>query len=83
MFVGNANRLNVALSRARELAVVVGSSPYALHDRNPESKLGALANYIQSQKGRGVWICAPGPRGGIAPGFGFRGATGGGHGFRR
>lgn len=82
-FVGNANRLNVALSRARELAVVIGSLPFALRDRNPESKLGALASYVQARKGQGVWICAPGPRGGIAPGFGFRCVTGDGHAYRR
>ncbi len=82
-FVGNANRLNVALSRARELAVVVGSLPYALHDRNPDSKLGELAKYVQARKGQNVWICGPGPRGGIAPAFGFRDAKGGGHGHRR
>ncbi len=82
-FVGNVNRLNVALSRARELAVVIGSLRYALQDRSPESKLGALAKYVQAKKGQGVWICAPGPRGGIAPGFGFRDTTGGGHGYRR
>lgn len=82
-FVGNANRLNVALSRARELAVVVGSLPYALRDRNQESKLGALARHVQSRKGQGVWICAPGPGGGVAAGFGFRNVVGGGHVWRR
>jgi superfamily I DNA and/or RNA helicase len=82
-FVGNANRLNVALSRARELAVVIGSFRYALQDRSVNSKLGSLAKHIQSHKGRSVWICAPGPRGGIAPGFGLRGSSGGGDGNGR
>ena len=62
---------------------MVGAFAYALHDRNPESKLGALANYIQSEKGRGIWICAARPTWRNCTRFGFRVATGGGHGYRR
>jgi superfamily I DNA and/or RNA helicase len=62
-FVGSANRLNVALSRARELAVVVGALRYALQDRNPESMLGGLARHVQTHAGQHVWLGGPTSRG--------------------
>jgi hypothetical protein len=82
-FIGDANGLNVAVSRARELAVVVGSFSYALRDRTPDSKLEAFASYVQKHNGSSVWICAPDPRGRIAPDFGFRDTAGGSYGYRR
>ena len=70
-FVGNANRLNVALSRAKELAVVVGNFQFALKDKHPDSCLGNFAKYVQSNSTNGIRICAPAVNGAIAPSFGM------------
>jgi ATP-dependent RNA/DNA helicase IGHMBP2 len=64
-FVGNANRLNVALSRARELCVFVGSLHYARNDRTPGSRLAPVADWITRSPGPGRILCVPG-----APGSG-------------
>jgi hypothetical protein len=82
-FPGNPNRLNVALSRARELAVVVGSLRYALDRPDDESHLPALAAHFERHKGDGVWICAPGPGGSVANAFGYRHGGGRPHGTAR
>jgi hypothetical protein len=74
-FVGNANRLNVALSRAKELAVVVGNFQFCLKDRMSQSRLGDLARYVQDHSGEGIRICAPAPDGSISTRFGLRGST--------
>lgn len=71
-FVGNANRLNVALSRAKELAVVVGNFQFALKDRHPDSRLGDFARYVQANTAKGIRICAPAVDGSIAPAFGMK-----------
>jgi hypothetical protein len=68
-FLGNSNRLNVALSRARELAVIVGSIQYALTRRSTESALGRLARYCERHNGRGVRICYPNLQGGVGHSF--------------
>jgi hypothetical protein len=71
-FVGNANRLNVALSRAKELAVIVGNFQFAIHDKHEDSRLGDFARYMQSNVGNGIRICAPAKDGSIAPAFGTK-----------
>lgn len=58
-FVGSANRLNVALSRARELCVLAGSLSYALHDRTPGSHLAAVARFISVSPPGGAALCSP------------------------
>src|SRR5262249_8558576 len=78
-FLGNPNRLNVALSRARELAVVVGSLRYALDCREDESSLPVLAAHFERHKGDGVWICGPCQDGSVAVAFGYRHRAGTSH----
>jgi hypothetical protein len=70
-FVGNANRLNVALSRAKELAVIVGNFQFALKDNHPDSRLGDFARYVRANAANGIRICAPAVDGSVAPAFGM------------
>jgi hypothetical protein len=67
----------------REESLETRKFAYAIHDRSPDSKLAELAYHIQSREPNGVWICPVSPRGDIPPGFGFKGTTGGGYGYRR
>jgi uncharacterized protein len=67
-FLGSPNRLNVALSRAREMAFIVGSNRYALACPASESALPRLARYCERNEGRGIRICYPNLQGGVREG---------------
>jgi Cdc6-like AAA superfamily ATPase len=70
-FVGNPNRMNVAISRAKELCIVVGSLDYAMRDRSADSYLRLLARYFKEQPPLGKWISYPDSSGAIGSRFGF------------
>ncbi|NJK91585.1 MAG: AAA family ATPase [Blastochloris sp.] len=55
-FVGNPNRFNVALSRAKDLCVIVGRLDYARGDRTKGSCLKRIADYFQNGHQEGKWI---------------------------
>ena len=74
-FTGNPNRLNVALSRAKELVVVIGSLAFGLRDRCPESMLGKLAKHIRWSHDhaiRKIFICEAATDGSVPDIFGFK-----------
>jgi hypothetical protein len=68
-FIGNPNRLNVAISRAKELCVFVGSLRYAARDATPGSSLGAVAEFVTAGADNGKRLCIPASGGRILPGF--------------
>lgn len=55
-FVGNPNRFNVALSRAKDLCVIIGRLDYAIDDRTKGSCLNRVADYFQNFKQPGKWV---------------------------
>ena len=69
-FVGNPNRMNVAISRAKELCIIVGSRDYAMRDETADSCLNRLAHYFEGSR-FGTWISHPDPSGKIRSAFGF------------
>jgi superfamily I DNA and/or RNA helicase len=64
-FVGNPNRLNVAISRAKEICIIVGSLDYATKDITMDSRLSQVAHLVE-------WICEPHNNGSLPDYFGFR-----------
>lgn len=70
-FVGNPNRLNVALSRAKELCIVVGSRRFAERDRTEGSALSEVLRFVTRQPKKGKWMVIPAANGVIQERFGF------------
>lgn len=70
-FVGNPNRLNVALSRAKELCIVVGSKEYAKNDRTKDSSLSEVVGFMDDRQRKGTWMVFPQGKDGIPSKFGF------------
>jgi Cdc6-like AAA superfamily ATPase len=70
-FVGNRNRLNVALSRAKELCVIVGSRDYAQRDRTKGSFLSKVLNFVCSEPRTGKWVIVPDQNQNLPNRFGF------------
>ena len=70
-FVGNPNRMNVAISRAKEVCIIVGSIDYAMHDRTVNSCLADVCAFIGGQPKQGKWICYPRRAGEVPDRFGF------------
>jgi superfamily I DNA and/or RNA helicase len=69
-FVGNPNRMNVAISRAKELCIIVGNLDYAMRDETPDSCLNRLAHYFEGSR-FGTWISHPDRSGKVRSGFGI------------
>jgi ATP-dependent RNA/DNA helicase IGHMBP2 len=70
-FIGNPNRLNVALSRAKELCIVVGSRVFAEKDRTEGSALSEVLRFVISEPKMGKWMVNPFANGAIPVRFGF------------
>lgn len=64
-FVGNPNRLNVAISRAKEMCIIVGSSDFASKDDKKDSRLSEVFGMVE-------WICVPNHDGSLPGYFGFQ-----------
>ena len=64
-FVGNPNRLNVAISRAKEMCIIVGSSDFARKDHKKGSSLSKVFGLVE-------WICVPNHEGSLPGNFGFK-----------
>jgi hypothetical protein len=64
-FVGNPNRLNVAISRAKEICIIVGSRDYATKDTTEDSRLSDVAHLVE-------WICVPHHNGSLPDYFGLQ-----------
>lgn len=70
-FIGNPNRMNVAISRAKELCIILGSFSYAQRDSTPDSCLREVSGFMTTQPKTGKWICRPRDVHSIPQGFGF------------
>lgn len=68
-FVGNPNRLNVAISRAKELCVFVGSLKYAASDTTMGSRLSEVVEFVTTGAQSGKRLCTPSSGGRIPPRF--------------
>ncbi len=70
-FVGNPNRFNVAISRAKDLCIIVGNFDYASRDQTPDSCLSRVARYFEQAR-FGMWVSRLDPSGRLRSGFGFK-----------
>ena len=69
-FVGNPNRLNVALSRAKEICILVGSKGYVEKSWLKESFLPDVLGFFQQGAQEGTMLVGLGEDGMLPPSFG-------------
>ena len=69
-FVGNPNRLNIALSRAKEICVLVGSKGYVEKSWLKESALPDVLQFFQQEPKEGKLLTGVEEDGSLHPNFG-------------